>query len=77
MKRKPERCRHCKYRSEDAFSYSCDYVWFTGKSRMSQLQSPEQLKPENCPFFEKGRRAVNPKNSRGGHNSRKEKDNNG
>lgn len=74
MKRKPEPCRRCKYRSEDAFTFNCDYVWFTGKSRMSQVESPEQLKPENCPFFIKGKRAVNPKSSRGGHN-RKEKDN--
>lgn len=74
MKRKPEPCRRCKYRSEDAFTFNCDYVWFTGKSRMSQVESPEQLKPENCPFFIKGKRAANPKSSRGGHN-RKEKDN--
>lgn len=77
MKRKPDRCRRCKYRSEDAFSYSCDYVWFAGKSRSSQVQRPELLNPESCPLFEEGERAVHPRYRRDGNNRRKEENNNG
>lgn len=53
-----EPCASCKWRAEQWAPYNCDFVWFTGKSRSSQVSSPEQLKEENCPFYEQGPRAV-------------------
>ena len=51
------RCRKCRYSSlTNAMMNNCDYALVTGHTRTAQVQSAEELKPENCPFFEKGKR---------------------
>lgn len=56
VRKKPIPCRFCLYRSEANFPHNCDYLWFTGQSRTSQVSSPDQLEPKNCPFYKRGRR---------------------
>lgn len=66
------RCKKCRYRGADSvdnrqYGNGCDYMSMTHKSRLAQVYkqlgvwrlTPEVqslLKPENCPFFEKGSR---------------------
>lgn len=66
------RCRTCRWRvslhQRDLISYSCDFAMLTGTTRLGTLlrkhgkKCPDdeihrQMKPENCPFYEKGPRA--------------------
>ena len=56
MRNWKERCARCVFRAEDGSIHNCDYSWFTGQTRSSQIKDPEDLSPSRCPFFKEGRR---------------------
>lgn len=56
MEVKHPRCRKCKYQADVNGAHNCDYIWFTGASRISQVKDPAELDPDRCPMFEEGKR---------------------
>ena len=66
------RCDKCRFRGSDStdnrsYANGCDYLSMTGHSRVKGVyqmlgvkrltkEARELLRPENCPFFEKGKR---------------------
>ena len=66
------RCDKCRFRGLDStdnrsYTNGCDYMSMTGNSRLKGVyqmlgvkrltkEAQELLRPENCPFFEKGKR---------------------
>ena len=55
---KNRKCKTCRYRSDQNNTHGCDYAFFTGRTRTSQVKKPEELQPEHCPFYIRGPRYV-------------------